>query len=57
MAIKRPKPEKIVAKLRQVEVLMGQGMHPTTTTPSNKHIPFKGQPAQFGLGRHEWLIS
>jgi transposase len=26
MAIKRPKPEKIVVKLRQVEVLMGQGM-------------------------------
>ena len=25
MAIKRPKPEEIVAKLRQVEVLMGQG--------------------------------
>ena len=26
MAIKRPKPEEIVMKLRQVEVLMGQGM-------------------------------
>ncbi len=26
MAIKRPKPEEIVVKLRQVEVLMGQGM-------------------------------
>ena len=26
MAIKRPKPEAIVVKLRQVEVLMGQGM-------------------------------
>lgn len=26
MAIKRPKPEKIVVKLRQVEVLMGQGL-------------------------------
>ena len=26
MANKRPKPEEIVAKLRQVEVLMGQGM-------------------------------
>ncbi len=26
MAIKRPKPEKIVVNLRQVEVLMGQGM-------------------------------
>ena len=26
MAIKRPKPEEIVAKLRQVEVLMGHGM-------------------------------
>ena len=25
MAIKRPKPEEIVAKLRQVEVLVGQG--------------------------------
>ncbi len=25
MAIKRPKPEEIVVKLRQVEVLMGQG--------------------------------
>ena len=27
MANKRPKPEEIVVKLRQVEVLMGQGMH------------------------------
>lgn len=26
MAIKGPKPEEIVAKLRQVEVLMGQGI-------------------------------
>ena len=26
MAIKRHKPEEIVAKLRQVEVLVGQGM-------------------------------
>ena len=26
MAIKRPKPEEIVVKLRQAEVLMGQGM-------------------------------
>lgn len=26
MAIKRPKPEEIVVKLRQVEVLMGQWM-------------------------------
>ncbi len=26
MAIKRPKPVEIVVKLRQVEVLMGQGM-------------------------------
>ena len=26
MANKRPKPEEIVSKLRQVEVLMGQGM-------------------------------
>ncbi len=26
MAIKRPKPEEIVVKLRLVEVLMGQGM-------------------------------
>ena len=26
MANKRPKPEEIVAKLRQIEVLMGQGM-------------------------------
>lgn len=26
MAIKRPKPEEIVVKLRQVEVLMGQGL-------------------------------
>ncbi len=26
MADKRPKPEEIVSKLRQVEVLMGQGM-------------------------------
>jgi hypothetical protein len=26
MAIKRSKPEEIVVKLRQVEVLMGQGM-------------------------------
>ena len=27
MAIKRPKPEEIVMKLRQVEVLMGPGLH------------------------------
>lgn len=26
MANKRPKPEEVVSKLRQVEVLMGQGM-------------------------------
>ena len=26
MAIQRPKPEEIVVKLRQVEVLIGQGM-------------------------------
>jgi hypothetical protein len=26
MAFNRPKPEKIVVKLRQVEALMGQGM-------------------------------
>ena len=26
MANKRPKPEEIITKLRQVEVLMGQGM-------------------------------
>ena len=26
MAIKRPRPEEIIVKLRQVEVLMGQGM-------------------------------
>ena len=26
MANKRPKPEEIISKLRQVEVLMGQGM-------------------------------
>ena len=26
MAIRRPRPEEIVVKLRQVEVLMGQGM-------------------------------
>ena len=26
MAIKRPKPKEIVTKLRQVEVMMGQGM-------------------------------
>ena len=26
MAIKRPKPKEIVVKLRQVEVVMGQGM-------------------------------
>jgi putative transposase len=26
MAIERPKPEEIIVKLRQVEVLMGQGM-------------------------------
>jgi putative transposase len=26
MTSKRPKPEEIVSKLRQVEVLMGQGM-------------------------------
>lgn len=26
MAVRRPKPEEFVVKLRQVEVLMGQGM-------------------------------
>ena len=26
MAIQRPKPEEIIVKLRQIEVLMGQGM-------------------------------
>ena len=26
MAIERPKPEEIIVKLRQVEVLMGQGI-------------------------------
>ena len=26
MIIKRPKPEELVVKLRQVEVIMGQGM-------------------------------
>ena len=26
MAIRRPKPEEIIVKLRQIEVLMGQGM-------------------------------
>ena len=26
MAIKRPKPEEIIVKLRQIEILMGQGM-------------------------------
>ncbi|TKW67169.1 MAG: IS3 family transposase, partial [Paracoccus denitrificans] len=26
MGTKRPKPEEIISKLRQVEVLMGQGM-------------------------------
>ena len=26
MSIKRPKPKEIVVKLRQIEVLMGQGM-------------------------------
>ena len=26
MTNKRPKPEKVVSKLRQVEILMGQGM-------------------------------
>ena len=31
MAIKRPKPEEIVVKLRQVEVLMGQGMRCANT--------------------------
>jgi len=28
MAIKRPKPEEVVVKLRQVEVLMGQAIPP-----------------------------
>ena len=34
MAIKRPKPEEIVAKLRQVEVLMEQGMPRIDATKS-----------------------
>jgi len=33
MATKRPKPEEIVVKLRQVEVLMGQGGEPDLTGP------------------------
>ena len=33
MAIKRPKPEDIVVKLRQVEVLMGQGEQPHLSGP------------------------
>ena len=32
MAIKRPKPEEIVVKLRQVEVLIGQGISHLDTT-------------------------
>ena len=35
MAIKRPKPEEIVVKLQQVEVLMGQGM---PRIDANRHI-------------------
>ena len=37
MAIKRPKPEEIVVKLRQVEVLMGQGM-PRIDTDDNENV-------------------
>ena len=33
MAIKRAKPEEIVTKLRQVEVLVGQGMKPPPEVP------------------------
>ena len=43
MANKRPKPEEIVTKLRQVEVLTGQGM-PAQDSPvpvtAIKRIPF-----------------
>ena len=39
MAIKRPKPEEIVVKLRQVEVLMGQGMPRSDAHhPLHRHI-------------------
>ena len=36
MASKRPKPEEIVMKLRQVEVLTGQGMPVSRCDPSDK---------------------
>lgn len=36
MANKRPKPEEIVSKLRQVEVLMGQGMAPSGCDPADR---------------------
>ena len=35
MAVKREKPEDIVAKLRQIEVLQGQGM---TTAEAVRHV-------------------
>ena len=56
MAGKRKKPEDIVAKLRQIEVLQGQGM---TTAEAVRHVGTTQQPIQLRLiqslhahGRH-----
>ena len=49
MAGKREKPEDIVTKLRQVEVLQGQGLTQTKTPPANP-VQFKPQAAQTAQG-------
>ena len=38
MAIKRPKPQELVVKLRQVEVLMGQGDFAASLDDKTLHI-------------------
>ena len=48
MAIKKPKPEEIVVKLRQVEFFMGQGMsridaiHQSSVTEQTYEIKCRG---------------
>ena len=49
MANKRPKPEEIVTKLRQVEVLTGQGMPRLDAIRQNLNLP-QLRANLFGLG-------
>jgi len=43
MANKRPKPEEIVTKLRQVEVLIGQGLSRLDAIRQMKFVPVSEQ--------------